>query len=139
MILFKKEKNDKMWEPFGDSKGIYSANVFCPEDYKNTNGWKQKIESINRKHGTNFFIKKMEVMGHLEMCTTHHGKIVGSRDVEGKLYYDDYYCKVRRGCCLGISHKKITILFIMASEQDVRKEIPEPSWFSYLQSVQNET
>jgi len=130
------------WDLFGKQKedGVWSTTVFCPKDYKNVNGWKQKLESINKKHGTKFFMKSIEVMGHFEMCRTHHSKIIGSRNIEGQLYYDDYYCKAKRGCSMYISDQKIFAIFIMETdiqEQEVKKEIPNTEWFSWIEDNLN--
>ena len=131
------------------NKAIATDKVFCPSDYKNVKGWKQKIESINNKYYLNLKIVKIKVMGHLNVCGLHHGKIIGTHQTDGKLYHDDYYCKVRRGCYLEKKNTEIFALFITENnnenntEDEIEREIeceikckiePGATWFTFIAS-----
>jgi hypothetical protein len=111
---------------------VYTNNVFCPKNYKNKRGWKQKIESVNRKFNLNLSIVSIDVMEHFEVCETHHCKIIGTYNVEGELFYDDYFCKYKKGCRRFIKNQKVSILFITKCDINIRDEIKEPNWFSWI-------
>lgn len=115
------------------SNSIITPNIFCPRDYKNINGWKQKIESVNRKFNLNLKILKIKVRVHIEECGLHHQKIIGSRNTD-QLYYDDYYCKIKKGCYLETKDVVTDILFIVnenVTEDSIKNSI-NPGWFSFI-------
>lgn len=104
---------------------VCTENIFCPSDYKNVKGWKQKIESVNKKFNLCLKIIKMPALVKENMCGTHHQKIIGSINSD-KLYYDDYYCKINRGCYLEIKNIDANVLFIVTeniTEEDIKNTI----------------
>jgi hypothetical protein len=112
-----------------------SDYVLRPSDYKNFRGWQDRC----RKH--NIQVVKYTVEVELAICETHHLPILGikySPEPRGKVYYDDYYCKIGRGCIYNHNQvKQVPNVFLVApgcptTLEFIKEQLPKPHNFKWL-------